>query len=94
MIHNPGLYQTQINLYQEAIQCTKEYLELCDHAIDKYQVAIRATTIQIETRKLESVIISNLIDSNVKSDLEQLENELVNSDPDKLFDHNHETDDH
>ncbi len=94
IIHAPELYSTQINLYQKAIQCTKEYIELCDRAIDKYQVEIRAMAIQIETSKLESVMGANKPDPNIESDLEQLENELVNSNPDKLFDHNHETDDH
>ena len=94
IIHAPKLYPTQINLYQKAIQCTKEYIELCDRAIDKYQVAIRATTIQIETRKLSNALASNKSDSNIESDLEQLENELANSNPSQLFDRNHETDDH
>ena len=93
IIHAPELYPTQINFYQKAIQSTKEYLELCDRAIDKYQVAIRATTIQIETRKLSNALASNLTGSNVESDLEQLENELANSNPDKQIDRNHETDD-
>ena len=94
IIHAPELYPTQINLYQKAIQCTKEYLELCDRAIDKYQVVIRAMAIGIETNKLESFLELNKPDSNIKSELEQLENELVNSDPNKLFDRSHETDDH
>ena len=33
-------------------------------------------------------------DPNIESDLEDLENQLVSSNPDKLFDYNHETDDH
>jgi hypothetical protein len=94
IIHAPELYPTQINLYQKAIQGTKDYLELCDRAIDKYQVAIRATAIHIETSKSLSVLASNKSNSMFESDLEQLENELVNSNPDKLFDRNHETDDH
>ena len=85
IIHAPELYPTQINLYQKAIQSTKDYLELCDRAIDKYQVAIRATTIQIETRKLLSVLGANKADPNIESDLEDLENQLVSSNPDKLF---------
>lgn len=94
IIHAPELYPTQINLYQKAIQCTKEYIELCDRAIDKYQVAIRATAIGIETSKLKTVLGANKPDPNIKSDLEQLENELVNSNPDKQIDRNHETDNH
>ncbi len=94
IIHAPELYPTQINLYQKAIQYTKEYLELCDRAIDKYQVAIRATTIQIETRKLKSVLGANKADPNIESALEDLENQLVSSNPDKLFDYSHETDNH
>ena len=93
IIHAPELYPTQINLYQKAIQCTKDYLELCDRVIDKYQVAIRAMAIGIETNKLESFLELNKPDSNIKSELEQLENELVNSNPDKQIDRNHETDD-
>ena len=94
IIHAPELYPTQINLYQKAIQCTKEYIELCDRAIDKYQMAIRAEVIQIEKSWLSNALASNKSDSNIESDLEQLENELANSNPDKLFDYNHETDDH
>ena len=94
IIHAPELYPTQINLYQKAIQGTKDYLELCDRAIDKYQVAIRATAIQIEKSLLSNALASNKSDSNIESDLEQLENELANSNPSQLFDRNHETDDH
>lgn len=94
IIHAPELYPTQINLYQKAIQGTKDYLELCDRAIDKYQMAIRAEVIQIEKSWLSNALASNKSDSNIESDLEQLENELANSNPDKLFDYNHETDNH
>lgn len=94
IIHAPELYSTQINLYQKAIQCTKEYIELCDRAIDKYQMAIRAEVIQIEKSWLSNALASNKSDSNIESDLEQLENELANSNPDKLFERNYETDDH
>jgi len=94
IIHAPELYPTQINLYQKAIQCTKSYLELCDRVIDKYQMAIRAEAIQIETSKFLSVLGANKADPNIESDLEDLENQLVSSNPDKLFDYNHETDNH
>ena len=94
IIHTPELYPTQINFYQQAIQGTKDYLKLCDRAIDKYQMAIRAETIQIEKSWLSNVGVSNKSDSNIESDLEQLENELANSNPDKLFERNYETDDH
>jgi hypothetical protein len=94
IIHAPELYPTQINLYQKAIQCTKSYLELCDRAIDKYQSAIRAKAIQIETSKFLSVLGANKADPNIESDLEDLENQLVSSNPDKLFERNYETDNH
>ena len=94
IIHAPELYPNQINLYEKAIQGTKSYLELCDCVIDKYQMAIRAEAIQIETSKLLSVLGANKADPNIESDLEDLENQLVSSNPDKLFDHSHETDNH
>lgn len=87
MIHNPQLYLTQIELYQRAIKCTQYYLDLCDRAIEKYEVAIRATTIQIETSKLSSDLASNLTDLAIERELEQLEDQLACSVPPNFCDH-------
>lgn len=91
MIQNPELYPSQIDLYQRAIMCTQDYLDLCDRIIEKYQVAISATTIQIETSKLSSELGANFDFLHIESELEQLENQLAKSICPNIF--NHETDD-
>jgi hypothetical protein len=94
MLHNPQMYPTQIDLYQRSIQCTNEYLDLCARAITQYKEAIRAVTIRLETSKLSTELSSLPADPRIDFGLEQLEDQLANSVPTKLFNHNHEADDH
>lgn len=94
MLQNPQMYPTQIDLYQRAIQCTNDYLNLCDCTVAGYEAAIRAAIIGLETSKLSAKLSSSPADPRIDFGLEQLEDQLANSVPTKLFNHNHETDDH
>lgn len=91
MMQNPELYPIQIDLYQRAIKCTKDYLNLCDRAIEQYELAIRSAFIQLETSKLSAELPSNFVDPRIEFGLDILKDQLASRVPPQLFnyDSNH-----
>lgn len=81
MLQTPNIYPTGIDLYQRAIKCTDDYLNLCDRAIAQYELAIRAILIQIETSKLAVEIPDRFIDPRLEFGLDRLEEQLTASIP-------------
>lgn len=91
MMQNPELYPTQIALYQRSIKCTQDYLNLCDRAIEQYELAIRSAFIQIETSKLSAELSSNFVDPRIEFGLDLLKDQIASCVPPQLFnyDSNH-----
>lgn len=84
MLQAPTHYSNQIDLYQRAMKCTDDYLNLCDHAIGQYELAISAISIQIETSKLAEEIPDRFIAPGLDFGLDSLEDQLVRSIPPDL----------
>lgn len=77
---------------EQTIRCLKDYLSLCDRAIQQYEAAIRSVVIQIETSKLSVELSSQGIDPQIELGLERLEAQLAQSTPQQTqYDPNHGT---
>lgn len=81
MMQTPTHYSNQIDLYQRAMKCTDDYLNLCDRAIAQYETAIRAIAIQIETSKLAEEIPDRFVAPQLEFGLDSLEDQLERSIP-------------
>ncbi len=81
MMQAPTHYSNQMDLYQRAIKCTDDYLNLCAHAIGQYELAIGAISIQIETSKLAEEIPVCHRDPRLEFDLDRLEDQLERTIP-------------
>lgn len=93
MMQNQELYPTQVNLYQRVIKCTKDYLDLCDRAIEQYESAIRCVFIQIETSKLSLELPTNFVDPRIEFGLDSLKDQLASRVPPPLsgYDSNYDS---
>lgn len=77
---------------EQTILCLKDYLSLCDRAIQQYDAAIRSVVIQIETSKLSVELSCQGIDPQIELGLERLEAQLAQSSPQLAHDDtNHST---
>lgn len=81
MMQTPTHYLTQIDLYQRAIKCTDDYLNLCDRAISRYRSAIRAIEIQIETSRLSNELPESFLDISQEFGLGDLQAQLERTIP-------------
>lgn len=84
MMLTPSHYPDQIDLYQRAMKCTDDYLNLCARAISQYELAIRAIDIQIETSKLSDELPDRFVDPQLEFGLSQLEDQLTKTIPPKF----------
>lgn len=87
MIQTPTSYSTGIDLYQRAMKCTDDYINLCDRAISQYQLAIGSIAIQIETSKLSVEMPDHFLDPQLEFGLHRLEDELTSSIPPNFSDY-------
>ena len=80
-------YSTEIDLYQRAMKCTDDYLNLCAHTISQYQLAIASIARQIETSKLSGELPAHFIDPQLEFGLNRLEDKLASSIPPNFSDY-------
>jgi len=87
MSQTPTHYSTGIDLYQRAMKCTDDYLNLCDRTIGQYQLAIGSIAIQVETFKLSVEMPDRFTAPQLEFGLNRLEDELKSSIPPSFSDY-------